>query len=62
VRLKIDGKLYEMTAVLIQDKAEVTRLRGGLNPTVKETDAHGNEYITEEWHYWRVFQRNIPEY
>ena len=62
VRLKIDRKLYEMTAVLIQDKAEVTRLRGGLNPTVKETDANGNEYITEEWHYWRVFQRNIPEY
>lgn len=62
VRLKIDGKLYGMTAVLIQDKAEVTRLRGGLNPTVKETDANGNEYITEEWHYWRVFQRNIPEY
>jgi len=22
----------------------------------------GNEYITEEWHYWRVYQRNVPEY
>jgi len=29
---------------------------------VKETAADGNEYITEEWHYWRVYQRNVPEY
>jgi hypothetical protein len=62
VRMKIDGKIYEMTVVLIQDRAEVARLRGGRDPIVKETDADGNEYITEEWHYWRVFQRNVPEY
>jgi hypothetical protein len=24
--------------------------------------AGGNEYVTEEWHYWRVYQRNVPEY
>ena len=29
---------------------------------MKETAADGNEYITEEWHYWRVYQRNVPEY
>ncbi len=62
VRLKIDGKIYEMTAVLIQDRAEVARLRGGRDPIVREVDADGNEYIAEEWHYWRVFQRNVPEY
>jgi hypothetical protein len=62
VRLKIGEKIYEMTAILVKDRAEVTRLRGGRDPIVKETDADGNEYVAEEWHYWRVFQRNIPEY
>ena len=62
VRLKIGEKIYEMTAILVKDRAEVARLRGGRDPIVKETDADGNEYIAEEWHYWRVFQRNIPEY
>lgn len=62
VRLKIGGKIYEMTVVLVQDRAEVARLRGGRHPIVREPDADGNERITEEWHYWRVFQRNIPEY
>jgi len=47
---------------LIQDRAEVARLRGGLDPIVRQVDADGNEYITEEWHYWRVYQRNVPEY
>ena len=62
VRLKIDGKLYDMTAVLVQDRDEVARLRGGASPIVKTVDAEGNEQITEEWHYWRLFQRNVPEY
>jgi hypothetical protein len=51
-----------MTVVLIQDRTEVAQLRGGRDSIVKETDAGGSEYITEEWHYWRVFQRNVPEY
>jgi hypothetical protein len=62
VRLKIGGRIYEMTVVLIQDRAEVSRLRGGRDPVVKEIDADGNEYVTEEWHYWRLYQRNVPEY
>ena len=62
VRLKIGGKIYEMTVVLVQDRAEVAQLRGGKDPIVKALDANGNEYITEEWHYRRVFQRNIAEY
>lgn len=62
VRLKIDGKIYEMTVALIQDRAEVARLRGEKNPIVTERGADGTEQVTEEWHYWRVFQRNVPEY
>ncbi|MBU15756.1 MAG: hypothetical protein CMQ14_11850 [Gammaproteobacteria bacterium] len=62
VRLKIGGKIYEMTVVLIQDRTVVAQLRGGKDPIVKALDANGNEYITEEWHYWRLFQRNIAEY
>ena len=62
VRLKIGGKIYEMTVVLVQDRDEVARLRGGRSPVVTELDANGNEVITEQWHYWRVFQRNVPEY
>ncbi len=62
VRLKIGGKIYEMTVVLVQDRAEVARLRGGRDPIVKEVDADGNERVTQEWHYWRVFQRNVPEF
>ena len=62
VRLKIGGKIYEMTVVLVQDRAEVARVRGGRDPIVTALDADGNEYVTEEWHYWRVFQRNVPEF
>ena len=62
VRLKIGGKIYEMTAVLVRDRAEVARLRGGRDPIVRAVNDNGNEYVSEEWHYWRVFQRNIPEY
>ena len=51
-----------MTAVLVQDRDEVARLRGGESPIVKTVDAEGNEHVTEEWHYWRLFQRNVPEY
>lgn len=62
VRLKIGGKIYEMTVVLIQDRDEVARLRDGRNPIVKEMNSDGSETITEEWHYWRVYQRNVPEF
>ncbi|MSR11413.1 MAG: hypothetical protein EXR84_06385 [Gammaproteobacteria bacterium] len=62
VRLKIDGKIYEMTVALVQDRDEVARLRGERDSIVKEAGTDGNEIVTEEWHYWRVFQRNVPEY
>lgn len=62
VRLKIGGEIYEMTVALIQDRAEVARLRGGRDALVRETADGGDEQITEEWHYWRVYQRNVPEF
>ena len=61
VRMKIDGKIYEMTVSLITDRAEVAQIIGR-DPVRKEIDADGKEQITGVRHYWRVYQRNIPEY
>lgn len=62
VRMKIGGKIYEMTVVLITDRAEVAQLMGGRNPVTTETGADGKARITGVRHYWRVYQRNVPEY
>jgi hypothetical protein len=61
VRIKIDGKIYEMTVALVADRAEVAQLIGR-DPVTKQIGADGQEQITGVRHYWRVFQRNIPEY
>ncbi len=61
IRIKIDGKLYEMTAVLLADRAEIVELFGR-DPVTRVVDSDGNEQITSVRHYWRVYQRNIPEY
>lgn len=61
VRMKIDGKIYEMTVSLIADRAEVAQIIGR-DPVRKEIDADGKEQIMGVRHYWRVYQRNIPEY
>ena len=61
VRMKIDGKIYEMTVALVADRAEVAQLIGR-DPVTREIDAEGNEQITGVRHYWRVYQRNVPEY
>ena len=61
IRMKIDGKIYEMTVALVVDRAEVAQLIGR-DPVTRVTDASGNEQITGIRHYWQVFQRNIPEY
>lgn len=62
VRMKIGGKIYEMTVVLITDRAEVAQLMGGRNPVATETGADGKARILSVRHYWRVYQRNVPEY
>ena len=61
VRLKIDGRIYEMTVALVADRAEVARLIGR-DPVTRVIGPDGQEQITGVRHYWRVFQRNIPEY
>ena len=61
IRMKIDGKIYEMTVVLVADRAEVAQLIGR-DPVTRGIDANGNEQITGIRHYWQVFQRNIPEH
>lgn len=61
VRLKIDGRIYEMTAVLVADRAKVAELIGR-NPVTTVTGPDGTEQVTGVRHYWRLFQRNIPEY
>lgn len=61
IRMKIDGKLYEMTAVLLANRAEIIELFGR-DPVARVVDSDGNEQITSVRHYWRVYQRNIPEY
>ena len=61
VRMKIDGKIYEMTVALVGDRAEIAQLIGR-DPVTRAVGADGTEQITGVRHYWRVYQRNIPEY
>lgn len=61
IRLKIDGRLYEMTAVLVSDPAELAEIIGR-DPVTTTVNADGSEEVTAKWYYWRVFQRNIAQY
>ena len=61
VRMKIDGKIYEMTVALIADRDEIIELFGR-DPVIRAVGEDGTEQITSVRHYWRVFQRNIPEH
>ena len=61
VRLKIDGKIYEMTAALVHDPVELAEVLGrdAITTTIAED---GSEQVVAKWYYWRVFQRNIARY
>ncbi len=61
VRMKIDGKIYEMTVAHMADHFEVAELIGR-SPVTKTTGADGQQEITGVRHYWRVYQRNIADY
>ena len=61
IRMKIDGKIYEATVALVQDRDEVAQLLGR-SPIGVQVNENGQEQVTSVRHYWRVFQRNIPEY
>jgi len=61
VRLKIDGKIYEMTAALVSDPAELAEILGR-DPITTAVAEDGTEQVVAKWYYWQVFQRNIPQY
>ena len=61
VRVKIDGRIYEMTVVHVADQAEVAQIIGR-DPVTRSVGEDGTEQITGIRHYWRVFQRGIPDY
>ena len=58
VRLKIDGKLYDMTAVLVQDRDEVARLRGGL-ADCEDRRCRGKRARYRRMALLALFQRNV---
>ena len=59
--MKIDGKIYEMTSVLITNRAEVAEIIGRY-PIRKEVAPDGMEQVVMVAHYFCVFQRNVSEY
>jgi hypothetical protein len=60
VRLKINGKLYEATLVLITDPAEAAAILGRETETT-EKGADGQQHTIGYTHLFRVFQRNVSE-
>ena len=61
VRVKIDGRIYEMTAVHVADQAEVAELIGR-SPVTRSVGEDGVERVTGVRHYWQLFQRNLQDY
>lgn len=61
VRLKIDGKLYEMTATLVSDPAEFFKVIGR-EPVTTTIAEDGTEQVVAKWYYWEVTQRNLAQY
>jgi hypothetical protein len=60
VRLKIDGKLYEMTATLVSDPAEFVKVIGR-EPVTTTIAEDGTEQVVAKWYYWEVTQRNLAQ-
>jgi hypothetical protein len=61
VRLKIGGKLYRATMVLVADRSQAIQILGR-NPETYEKGPDGQEHVVGYDHVFRVFQRDIPEY
>ena len=61
VRLKIAGKIYDATVVLMTDRAEVAEVMGR-DPVTVEKGPDGKERVTDVMHYWRVFQRSVADF
>ena len=61
VRLKIGDTIYEATVALMTDRDEVAGVMGR-DPVTVERGPDGREHVKSVMHYWRVFQRNVPDY
>lgn len=61
VRLKIDGKIYEMTAALVHDPEQLAQIIGR-DPITTRLAEDGTEKVVAKWYYWEVTQRNIAQY
>ncbi len=61
VRLKIDGKIYEMTATLVSDPDEFVEVIGR-EPVTTTIAENGTEQVVAKWYYWEVTQRNLAQY
>ena len=61
VRMKIGGKIYEMTMLLITNKQEAAMVLGR-DPEVRTKGPDGQEHITGYTHVFHVYQRNITEW
>lgn len=61
VRLKIDGKIYKMTAALVHDPAELAEIIGR-DPITTTLAEDGTQKVVAKWYYWRMYQRNIAQY
>ena len=61
VRLKIEDKIYEATVALMTDRDEVAGVMGR-DPVTVERGPDGQEHVKSVMHYWRVYQRNVPDY
>lgn len=61
VRMKIDGRIYEMTVVHMANRNEIIALFGR-DPVTRSIDENGDEQITGVRHYWRVYQRNLQDH
>lgn len=61
VLLKIGGKLYPATMVLVADRSQAIQLLGR-NPEIYEKGPGGQQQLVGYDHVFRVFQRDIPEH
>ena len=61
VRLKIDGKIYEMTAARVHDPDKLAQILGR-SPVTTAVAEDGSEQVVAKWYYWEVTQRNIVQY
>ena len=61
VRLKVGDKIYELTLVLVADRAEVAAALGPNREVIKK-GPKGEPRLEAYVHVFRAFQRNVPEY